>query len=129
MIQRALQLNALVPQPPVIDDLGDAQDQLARMAALLHDSYLELLARFDSIQLDEGNQGATTSVLEINQFVGHAAAALHYEGRASQLIGLSLNRMALARNALKNLAVRPNNHMTRQVWAAGITTCADLPPR
>ena len=103
-------------QPPrVIGELRDAQEQLARMFTLLDESYDELVASLGAATADAADDG---SLPEIDHFVAHAAAALHYESRASQLITLSLNRLALARRALKKTAVAPKNSVTGDTCSA-----------
>jgi hypothetical protein len=123
MIQQNLPWESNLPPPSIINELSGAQDQLAQLSVLLRDAYRELLNSFSAVQVVARETG---SVPEIDQFVGHAVAALHYEDRASQLIGLTLSRLTLARDSLKNLARVPKMDRTKAELAAGIATCAGL---
>ena len=68
----------------------------------------------------------TGNAPELDQFTNRAIAALQSEDLASQLIGVTQKRLALARESLKIGPQMPRIALTNAVWAAGIATCADL---
>jgi hypothetical protein len=122
MNHQDLPFESVSPPLSAIDELSGAQDDLARLSALLKAAFGELLTSFSAIQSVARKTGSSP---EMDRFTSRAITALQSEDLASQLIGHTRKRLALAEKSLKIRPQMPQIAATSPVWAAGIAPGPD----